>query len=595
MIYSLSKVVSKLKESDLGHFYQMTNLKTPVDLPQLAARLTSPEYITEMLKELTRPERQQLSHWILQGREDMLIPVSMVGPSRHGLITKLGQWGIVYQVQTHPQSWVYVIPHELVGPLLEFLAIRPSKALQEITHPESSPRESSESPVWWSLIHDFFMVLSHARRDPLLLTQEGRVYRRVLTKLGQKSWHKGQLHTVESTIYAASGLGLLFTGTNQSVLSVSRKAGEFWQLGANRIFGVMEQYLATYYGMVLQKLLWTLAGHLEPDQWLDLPKMKSWAQHQKATGLKVYNIDTFVNFTTELGLTEKNGSLLRLSDAAYWAWRRRYEPTETQAVVIQPTGEVLVPPNTSYYDRWIVDQHASPVKWDRMAVYRIDRESVADSIQRGISVDNYISQWTHISRTKIPGNVEANVRDWYRALGRHRMVRATLIHSVDSVESHQIEQVLGKSEPFLERLSPQDLIIDDTRLDAVKKSLEHAGIAMLPSVYAPGATRLSNSEYSEPYAANQPPVDPPLLAVEVPEALLLATMDGYTVQRVLHNALANQQVITVYFKEPQETKAKTITVISGYITQGTLQGVDIYQQAFAIPLHKVVLVEPGAQ
>lgn len=593
MIYSLSPVVSKLNESDLGHFYQATHITPPADLSQVIARLASPDYIAEMLKTLTRQEQQQLLRWILQGREDMLIPVSMVGPSRHELITKLGQWGLVYQVQTHPQSWTYVIPHELVGPLLQVLVIRPSNALNAIARGKLSPRESSESPVWWSLIHDFFMVLSHARRDPLQLTQEGQVYRRVVSKLGQKCWHKGHLSTIESTIYAANALGLLLAEANQKFLSVSPTAGQFWQLDGQRIFGVIEQYLATYYGMVLQKLLWNLAALLEPDQWLDLSKVKAWAQDQKATGMRVYNIDNFVHFTTELGLTEKDGTLFRLSDPAYWAWHHRYEPTEPKVVVIQPTGEVLVPPNTSYHDRWIVDQYASPIKWDRMAVYRIDRESVADAIQRGISVDAYISEWIHISRTHIPSNVEANIRDWYRALGRHRMVRATLIHSVDSVESQQVEQILGKSEPFLERLSPQDLIIDDTRLEAVQKTLDRAGIAMLPSIYAPGEATISRAaSIGHPSLS---PVDPPLLAVTVPEALLLATMDVYTVQRVLHNALANQQIVTVYFKEPQETKAKTMTMVSGYIAQGKLQGVDINQKAFAIPLHKVVLVEPIAQ
>ena len=601
MIYSLSRVVSKLKESDLGNLYQMLRLKPADDLSQthlLEARLASVDHIAQALKSLTHQERQQLLQWTWQGRNDTLILVSMVGPSRHELITKLGHWGIVYQVQTHPQSWAYAIPHELVGPLLEVMVIRPSNALRQIMHAKSSPREFSESPVWWSLIHDLFMVLSHARRDPLQLTQEGQVYRRVVTKLGQKTWYKGQLNSVESAIYAANALGLLFPDANHKFLSVSPAAGKFWQLSTAEIFGLIEQFLATNYGMALQKLLWTLAGDLEPDQWLDLAKLKSWVQEQKATGMSVYNIDPLLNFTTELGLTEKNGSLLRLSDAAYWAFHQRCEPTESRAVVIQPTGEVLVPPNTSYRDRWIVDQHASPVKWDRMAVYRIDRESVADSTQRGISVDDYVSQWTQISRTKIPGNVEANIRDWYRALGRHRMVRATLIHSVDSVESHQVEQILGKSEPFLERLSPQDLIIADTRLEAVQKALDRAGIAMLPTIYAPGTTEHSNFASSGPNATNQShltPLDPPLLAVEVPDALLLATMDVYTVQRVLHAAIANNQMITVYFKEPQETKAKTITVISGHIAQGKLLGVDSSQQTFAIPLNKIVLVEPAAQ
>ncbi len=599
MIFSLPLILQHLNEDDraiLARHARVSNASAPEQLAALASKLANPAYIAQAVGRLSGDERQVLLQWMTHTREDMLIHAGLVGAPNLPLANKLGHMGILYQVQPHTKTWLYVIPHELVAPLFSVLLAQ-SMSSAPMAHAVRSPRALSASPVWWPMIHDFFMLTSLTRREPLLVTQQGQVYRRIITKLAQKTWNRGNVAQLDTTLYAAHGLGLLSLTPYQKHITVSSYAEEFWTKTPREFFGTLEQYLASHFGMVLQKIFWTCAGGLEPDQWLDLASFHQWAAAQNIFGYKSYQAENFVKFLARLGLAEQECPRWRLTDAPYWAYHQKFEPISSPSVVIQPTGEVLVPPDASYADRWIVDSLATPVKWDRVAVYHIDRESVASAVERGIVADQYIKLWKTVSRTVMPSNIESNIRDWYRALSRHRLVRATLIHSSDASESSQAEQILEKSEAFLERLSPQDLIIADSRVDAVKKSLDRAGIAMLSTIYAPGASHLPDDSSLdwEPYGESIMPVNPPLISAEIPTHLLLPTMDLYTIQRVLREALQQNHKVTVYFKDSEDTQARALVMVSGFIAQGRLQGVDADQKAFVIPVHKLVLVQPVMQ
>jgi hypothetical protein len=120
---------------------------------------------------------------------------------------------------------------------------------------------------------------------------------------------------------------------------------------------------------------------------------------------------------------------------------------------------------------------------------------------------------------------------------------------------------------------------------------------MLSTIYAPGASHLPDDSSLdwEPYGESIMPVNPPLISAEIPTHLLLPTMDLYTIQRVLREALQQNHKVTVYFKDSEDTQARALVMVSGFIAQGRLQGVDADQKAFVIPVHKLVLVQPVMQ
>ncbi len=599
MAFSLETILSMLSEE--GWRTIATHAKVsykpgkPVAFQKMKSRLTNPVYIAEALHALSPEEHEILTHWMLRTREDLTFPPITTESVALAMTGKLGHRGLMYQIQT-PYGWVYTVPTELASPLL-YAVLQHNQAITPMIAQRRTPRSVDTAPLWWSLVHNVFMILSHAKREPLPLAQQGYVYKRVTNKLVTKSWeHRNDADVLEAAIYFARRLGLLvYPDQNYRTLQTDSNVQSFWQNSPEYILQIAKDMLVTHSSPMVQNLLWTVLGHLEADQWIDLDGLNRWALKERIIGYNTYVRDYVVNEAVSLGLVELDQGLCRYTDVAYWGQRGRFESVEAESIVVQPTGEVLVPPSAPYADRWAVDNLATPVKWDRMGVYQIDRKSVETIIDQGIPLETYLDSWRGLSRTGIPANVQTNIRDWYRTLTRHRLLKATIIHSQDAAESSKIEQILTKAKEFRMRLSPHDLIISEPNLASVQKALERAGIPIPARVDTPGGVAADADDDAmfdeiDEFYDDRTDRNPGQAVIQalLPGIPLVPILDPYTIQTVVREAMTNRSPLTVYYVENASDKTVTrVDLDSAYIKDRHLLGIDINQQAFSMPLDRV--------
>lgn len=609
MVYSLADILPMLSEEAWHTISSHTKIPYKVDQPvplkKLATRLSNPVYLADALHGLSSQENEIFERWMLGAREDYTVPAVGIGAAALATAAKLGERGLLYQLQT-PFGWYYAFPSEVIPGLL-YILLKNRQAIGPMLAPHRSSRSAELAPLWWSLVHNVFMVLSHAKREPLPLAQQGYVYKRVTNKLVSKSWeHLKDSDRIDMAIYFARRLGLLgYQAEDYRMLAPTTNVLSFWQQSGEDILRIARNTIETRSNPVIQNILWTVLGHLEPDQWMDLDALHRWAIQEKIAGYSVYTRDYLVNEAVALGILEIDKRFCRYTDVAYWGSRGRFETVEVESIVIQPTGEVLVPPSAPYADRWTVDALATPVKWDRMGVYQIDRKSVESIIDRGVSLEAYLAAWQGLSRTGIPANVQTNIQDWYRTLNRHRVLRATLIHSQDPVESTKVEQILKKAKQYHTRLSAQDLIISEASLAAVRKALERAGIPLSASVDTPGKMPnipdgdLDEFDEFDEFDDFDGPADfladtfdahhPHLVRQAVlPGDPLVPVLDTYTIQSIVREAMADRSPVTVYYlKNPDDQGVTRTDLVSAYIKDRHVVGVDIHQQAFYMPLERI--------
>lgn len=606
MVFSLADILPMLSEEAWHTIATHTKVpyksSQPIPLKKLGTRLSNPVYLADAMHVLTTEETAIVERWMLGAREDYTVPAVGVGPQALAAANKLGDRGLLYQLQTS-FGWYYAFPSEIIPGLLYHI-LQNQKAIEPMIAPHRSVRSVELAPLWWSLVHNVFMILSHAKREPLPLSQQGYVYKRVTNKLLGKSWEQlKDGDPIDMAIYFARRLGLLaYQPEDFRMLEPTTQVPKFWQKSGEDIFHIARNAIETHSNPAILNVLWTVLGHLEPDQWMDLDALHRWALKEKIAGYSVYTRDYLVNEATALGLIEVDKHFCRYTDVAYWGNRGQFETVEPGSIVIQPTGEVLVPPSAPYADRWAVDGLATPVKWDRMGVYQIDRKSVESMIDQGISLQDYLAAWQGLSRTGIPANVQTNIQDWYRTLTRHRILKATLIHSQDPAESVKLEQILQKAKQYHSRLSAQDLIISEANLAAVRKALERAGIPVSASVDTPGKMpNTPNDEFDEfdefddfdgpedffpdPFTSSRAHV---IMQAILPGVALIPVLDIYTIQSIVREAMADHRVVTVYYqKSPDDQGVTRVDLVSAYIKDRHMVGVDIYNQAFSMPLERI--------
>ncbi|WP_225999601.1 helicase-associated domain-containing protein [Paenibacillus sp. BJ-4] len=143
---------------------------------------------------------------------------------------------------------------------------------------------------------------------------------------------------------------------------------------------------------------------------------------------------------------------------------------------IQPDFEILVPPDVAYDVRWRLECCCERVTGDRMAVYRITRESVTEAIELGMEAQAIFALLDKYSRTGIPDHVRVALEQWAGDVGRTAFATVTLLRCGTHEDADTVARHPGLEE-LLERIGERDFIIPAHSAAKIRKTLAAIGLS----------------------------------------------------------------------------------------------------------------------
>lgn len=578
---------------------------TDEDRATLAARWGLPEASPQAIRERLKDTAWVAATWrnlppVAQKAIQTWIRRRGVWPAWVSCDTELkaGLWAL------EEHGWLFVLhdgyyqypvwPWEFMPLALDSLWDIPWARLKGHSGSRPSPTGEPWTPVWQNI----FEILSFCRQEPLLLTTEGRPYRRQAMKLAKRlvvppaQSHIPEEEWVRLHVWVIERLHFVrFEDDPARLLVDEDRVSRFFDQSPAEIWGALSELVlepGQTYGPHL--LLFSLAQLLPPDETLQLEAAAHWMKSARVFDGPGGDVKTFghiLSLLILLQLIEVTGpNEIRLHDSAY-AWSHGlFVPEEAQSVVVQATGELFLPPETPFRDRNTIDRWATLVKSDRMTVYRLDADSIQRAVRQNYPQNQVVEDLHRISRTGVPDNLLVNLHDWYRLAVRHRIYEVTVIHSEDAGESRTLETALGAE--VVGRLSPTDLIIRADRVKEILKRLKRAGIPVMPDILRPSQPRAAFA------GSPEDPVTPYRLQVGG-----LPTKTGPTPQRQndeleqriqLH--IQRQTPFEMTFLMPGESQVRRAIVMAVGLTGGV---VDVYlagqQRPHRIPVGQILAVE----
>lgn len=540
----------------------------------LADALLNPERIAESIRHASQDALTALKTWVLESGlwRDFL----RRGRVDHG-IQELIELGWVFETYYGPHRRLYLMPWELMPRVVPLLWDIP---WDRITGPGPA-RESTPAPVWTPIIHDMFQLLAFARHEPLLLTNQRDVYRRLKNKLDQLIWPRPEIAAsavVDRLLEALDHMRLFETADGPFRYDVSDLAEQLWMKGPNRVFQTLGDFLFDPSRLAWPTLLWaSLASHIPAGATLNVSHTLDWmtaAGFPHVRNSYLFNQarqDMVVFDFWDLGSRETG----RLTDWAYSAMNNQFEAAENAASLIQPTGDILVPPQAPLRERWQIDEIATRIQSDRVSTYRIDQRAVREGVRRGWNAEIHRDALERLTRNPLPDNIRINLEDWYRLIGRHRLMEVTIVHSVRPEDSRDVETLLG--DEVVSRLSPTDIVIRHDRVKAVAKKLDRAGAPILSEILRP----------SHPENTADGPLVPKRAVVEWPVRLPAddpPVDDNEDVRQVVMGAARHGLPLQLVFQMPGESVARSESVVAITVENQ-------WVQVYVVSQHRYLLID----
>lgn len=476
-IRSLTSILEQLSDPEQQELkHRFGNPAGPIE-----KALLNPERVAKVVQGLSQDGLHALKSWVIERGLWRNIPrQSRLSAGVQELIAA----GWVFETSYGPYQRHLIMPWDLMPRVLPLIWDIPWDAITVPAEPRPQVSASLWSPFW----HDLFQILSFARVEPLLLTTQGDVYRRQKAKMEKLLWDRGPQSPngamVDYLLELLARQGLLASAEHPFRYIVHESSVHaLFAMDARSRFAWLAEYVFDPGRNYWPVLLWVSLASIAPDdRALHRGDAIRWLQSLGVEGVTTAYLMT--QGLRDLILTDFwDPGAERLSPTVCASLEGRFEEPEPGESLVQPTGEILVPPTIPLAERWGIDGLATRVRSDRVSTYRLDQEAVKRGVLRGLDATLHQQQLDAVTRTPLPDNVRVNLEDWYRALGRHRIMEVTLIHSGAVSDSRELESILGSE--FLGRLSPTDIIIGHDRVKEVRKRLEKRGVPILPDVLTP--------------------------------------------------------------------------------------------------------------
>jgi hypothetical protein len=142
---------------------------------------------------------------------------------------------------------------------------------------------------------------------------------------------------------------------------------------------------------------------------------------------------------------------------------------------VTPSFEVFLPPESRFTDIVRIGGCSDLVRIDRMMVWRLTKASVRRAVSAGASVAQILSALAGASRTAVPQNVEAAIRDWEGGAVTAALAEGRVI-AVDPAVADRVRVALASLDP--RELVPGVFVVEgDTPPEAIRARLRRADVA----------------------------------------------------------------------------------------------------------------------
>jgi hypothetical protein len=144
-------------------------------------------------------------------------------------------------------------------------------------------------------------------------------------------------------------------------------------------------------------------------------------------------------------------------------------------LILQPDGEILVPPEAGLNTRWTLQDVAEKRVADLFFVYRITSASCEKAYKAGYSLDGVAGFLKQASGEPLPALMAALLRDGFGRLGRTRLTPATLLRTESAKLADELMGNPELSPMLLERIGERDFLVDAASAKLLRAKLSRYG------------------------------------------------------------------------------------------------------------------------
>lgn len=184
-----------------------------------------------------------------------------------------------------------------------------------------------------------------------------------------------------------------------------------------------------------------------------------------------------------LGLMESFGWVARgeYKEQAIFRKSDRLEPmlsviTEAdKSIIVQPDGEIFVPPDTGLAQRWTLEEIAERVTADHLFVYRLTQNSCNKAYHSGHSLHSVTAFLEQNSGAKVPEVCTRALKDWFAPLGKVNFTQVMLLRAASLEVANALLADPLTTEYLLERVGDTDFIVEAASLKLLRANLIKIG------------------------------------------------------------------------------------------------------------------------
>ena len=163
------------------------------------------------------------------------------------------------------------------------------------------------------------------------------------------------------------------------------------------------------------------------------------------------------------------------------------EPGE-DAFIVQPDGEILVPPEVGLRTRWTLLDLAEMAQADALCVYRLTKRSCERAHRLGYSLRKALDFLERSSGDPVPEPVYAALNDWFASLGRTELVEALVLRTDGKELADALAEDPEMARMIVERIGDVHFLVDSACGKRIRARLRQVGFPALDAALpAPGA------------------------------------------------------------------------------------------------------------
>ncbi|MFF2887937.1 helicase-associated domain-containing protein [Paenibacillus sp. NPDC057967] len=156
--------------------------------------------------------------------------------------------------------------------------------------------------------------------------------------------------------------------------------------------------------------------------------------------------------------------------------RRGFSSVLEGQLILQPTGELLAAPGSSFGMRWELELIAERIHREEPVLYRLTAASVAAALEQGRTKEGISRFLREASREQeLPVQLRSMLDQWASRACRYTFEQATLLRCDTAELAEEAMKLSGSAPDLLVRISEKDFIIHPSAVGEIRLLLNKAG------------------------------------------------------------------------------------------------------------------------